>query len=126
MKKAQDEDSQYHHETKGGTMTTSNHTNRGYASGFVKRLKNNLKQKVVTFGVANKKFILPEKSTFTTVIRVADVCKWNVLILFENNGNFYPRITGVISKPLWVQVKEASDGADYEAVKALCSEGRPL
>lgn len=107
-------------------MAKRQHTNRSHVSGFVKKLKNNLGQKVVTFGVANEKFILPEKSTFTTAIRLADVCKWNVLILFDYNGSFHPRIMGVISHPLWSQVKAASDGAGYEAVKALCPEGRPL
>ena len=99
---------------------------RSHVSGFVKNLRENLGQKVVTFRVAKRRFILPGKSTFATAIRVADLCEWNVLVLFEADEGAHPRITGIIERPLWSQVQAASEGKPFDDVKALCPEGRPL
>lgn len=96
-----------------------------HVSGFIKRFKNNLDQKVITFWVVHQKFILPEKSTFATAIRAAHVSQQNILILFDNSGGRYPRITGVISQPRWAQVRAASLGEDYETIKTLYPSRTP-
>lgn len=99
---------------------------RSHVSGFVKKLRENLGQKVVTFRVAGQRFIVPGTSTFATAIRMADICEWNVLVLFEEEGKVHPRITGIIHRPLWAQVSAASEGQPYDDVKAMCPDGRPL
>ncbi len=80
----------------------------------------------MTFRVVKQQFLLPEISTFTTAIRLAELAGWNVLVLFDDNGDLHPRITGVIIRPLWKQVSAASEGGTYDEVVALCSKGRPL
>lgn len=99
---------------------------RGHVSGFVKNLKENHNQRVVTFRVANQRFVLPELSTFATAIRLASICGWNVLVFFENEGRAHPRVTGVIQRPLWAEVSAASKGWLYDEVNTICQGGRPL
>lgn len=99
---------------------------RTHVSGFVKGLKDNLGHKVATFMVLDQKFILPQTSTFTMAIRMAKLRHWNVLVMFDDDGTVHPKVTGVIVQPLWRQHNAAANGESYEAVKALCPNGRPL
>lgn len=90
-----------------------------HVSGFVKGFKDNKEHGVVTFRVVKQKFVLPRTSTFAVEITAAQESNWNVLVLFNEDGTVHPKITGVITKPLWSQHSAASNGEDYVAVKAL-------
>lgn len=101
-------------------------TTRSHVSGFVKRFREVKNQRTVSFVVRKQAFVLPGDSTFAMAIRIANLRKWNVLVLFETTDKKHPRITGIIELPEWKQVKAASDGVGYDEVCALRPSGKVL
>lgn len=101
-------------------------TTRSHASGFVKRFRETKNQRTTAFAIQKQQFVLPSDSTFAMVIRMANLRKWPVLVLFEFGDKKHPRITGVIELPEWKQVKAASEGAGYDEVRALRPGGKVL
>ena len=110
---------------KGPYMAETKNT-RSYVAGFLKRVKYNKEQRVMTFVVAKQSFVLPSDSSFGVTIQDAELCNWNVLVLFEGSEYKHPRVLGIITKPLWAQVDAASKGDSFETIKALLPEGRAL
>ncbi len=107
-------------------MAVTKKPTRSHVSGFIKRFKEHVAQEVISFAVLDEKFVLPWSSTFAMVVRLSDMRRWNVLVLFETTSKKHPRITGIIELPEWKQVKAASDGAGYDEVKALRPDGKVL
>jgi hypothetical protein len=97
-----------------------------HVSGFVKALTEDYKNKVLVFRVAKQKFVLQHNSSFATFVRVANLCQWNILILFRQPNKGPVKVIGIIERPLWQQVRAAADGQTYEEIKDLCPNGRPL
>ena len=92
---------------------------RTHVSGFVKGFHENCGHGVINFRVVEQKFVLPVISTFALEIIKARKNDWNVLVLFNDDGTFHPKVTGVIPRPKWRQHNAASNGESYETVKAL-------
>lgn len=90
-----------------------------HVSGFVKGWKDNKGHGVINFRVVKQKFVLPRASTFAVEITTAKESGWNVIVLFNEDGTVHPKITGVITKPLWRQRNAVTNGETYEVVKAL-------
>ena len=97
---------------------------RSHVSGFVKKFRYNRMHKTITFVIAKQSFVIPSRTTFGALIRVANISKQNVLVIFDDSGRTHPKVLGVIGAPLWSQVSAASQGLDFEAVKAIYPKDR--
>lgn len=107
-------------------MAVTKKPTRSHVSGFIKRFKEHKEQKVVSFAILDEKFVLPWSSTFAMAVRLSDMRRWNILVMFETTDKAHPRITGIIPQPEWAQRKAAIDGLGYDEVLALRPGGRVL